>query len=408
MAFWNNWRSDRPTKRVAVDESLVDVAGRIRVANPRILFNGNLSLGKSALLWDEIVYGTGTSTFVSSDICVNLAVATTGDYVIRQTRSSFNYQADKPLRADMTGICPKATGVIARMGPFRGYLRDTYEPYDGLFLECNNGVAYLCECKGGNITRVPQSEWNCDKLDGTGPSGQTIDFSKMLLMAVEYEWLGIGNVRWSFMMDGTYVTAHVSRHANLYATTYIRCATLPLRYEIRSTGGSATMRQQCCSMTADGGEGNFGITGCVDNDGNQISIAVGVKRPIVLARINPLYPEHAVEPVGIYLINSAANTKFRWALVWNPTVVGTPNWVDFPSSAVQTWTGTGAETVSAEGLVMDAGYADSSLRTASSSPRTSMQCGVTCSGYSDIIGLFVESTSGTCLISGGIQMRQLL
>ena len=40
--------------------------------------------------------------------------------------------------------------------------------------------------------RVPQSKWNLDKLDGTGPSGYTFNTSRMQMIGIEYSWYGAG------------------------------------------------------------------------------------------------------------------------------------------------------------------------------------------------------------------------
>ena len=39
---------------------------------------------------------------------------------------------------------------------------------------------------------IPQSTWNIDKADGTGPSGYTIDVSKMQMIGFQYTWYGAG------------------------------------------------------------------------------------------------------------------------------------------------------------------------------------------------------------------------
>jgi len=47
----------------------------------------------------------------------------------------------------------------------------------------------------GTETRVPQYQWNGDKLDGTGHSGLTLDTSKAQILWTDVEWLGLGTVR---------------------------------------------------------------------------------------------------------------------------------------------------------------------------------------------------------------------
>ena len=87
----------------------------------------------------------------------------------------------------------------------------------------------------GTETRVPQTEWNIDKLDGTGVSGITLDPSKAQIMWTDIEWLGLGTVRVGFVIDGQFIHCHSFHHANKIQSTYMTTASLPLRYEIANT-----------------------------------------------------------------------------------------------------------------------------------------------------------------------------
>ena len=46
--------------------------------------------------------------------------------------------------------------------------------------------------------RIPQSQWNVDKCDGTGVSGFNIDFTKTQLSFIDFQWLGVGRVLCGF------------------------------------------------------------------------------------------------------------------------------------------------------------------------------------------------------------------
>jgi hypothetical protein len=55
-------------------------------------------------------------------------------------------------------------------------------------------------------TVVPQTNWNIDKLDGTGISGITLDISKAQILWMDIEWLGLGTVRIGFVINGNLFT----------------------------------------------------------------------------------------------------------------------------------------------------------------------------------------------------------
>ena len=86
----------------------------------------------------------------------------------------------------------------------------------------------------------PQSEWNLDKLDGTGPSGYNFDVTKMQMIGMQYSWYAAGFIE--FMLrgaDGKFVFFHRIRNSNLNTEAYMRTANLPVRYEVENVGAKS-------------------------------------------------------------------------------------------------------------------------------------------------------------------------
>lgn len=80
--------------------------------------------------------------------------------------------------------------------------------------------------------KIPQSQWNIDKMDGTGPSGYNIDLSKMQMFYIDYSWYGAGFIRWGFRgIDGNVFYCHKLANNNVNAEAYMRSGNLPARYE---------------------------------------------------------------------------------------------------------------------------------------------------------------------------------
>lgn len=91
-------------------------------------------------------------------------------------------------------------------------------------------------------TRVPQSQFNIDKLDGTGPSGFTVDLGKMQMVGLQYTWYGAGFI--DFMMrgsDGNWVYAHRIKNNNINTEAYMRSGNLPVRYSIENEGAVSSL-----------------------------------------------------------------------------------------------------------------------------------------------------------------------
>jgi hypothetical protein len=91
-------------------------------------------------------------------------------------------------------------------------------------------------------TRIPQSQFNIDKLDGTGASGFTVDLGKMQMIGLQYTWYGAGFI--DFMMrgsDGNWVYAHRIKNNNVNTEAYMRSGNLPVRYSIENEGALSSL-----------------------------------------------------------------------------------------------------------------------------------------------------------------------
>ena len=81
-------------------------------------------------------------------------------------------------------------------------------------------------------TVIPTSQFNIDRLDGTGPSGYNIDLTKMQMFYIDYSWYGAGFIRWGVRgPDGNVVYCHKMINNNVNYLAYMRSGNLPGRYE---------------------------------------------------------------------------------------------------------------------------------------------------------------------------------
>ena len=92
--------------------------------------------------------------------------------------------------------------------------------------------ATFVACSKTSETKIPQSQWNLDPCDGTGPSGYNIDLSKMQMYYIDYSWYGAGFVRWGLRgPDGNVIYVHKQKNNNVNTEAYMRSGNLPARYE---------------------------------------------------------------------------------------------------------------------------------------------------------------------------------
>ena len=81
-------------------------------------------------------------------------------------------------------------------------------------------------------TRTPQSQWNLDRCDGTGPSGYRIDLTRMQMFYMDYSWYGAGVIRWGVRAtNGQIIWCNQQQNNNRQYEAYVRSGNLPAHYE---------------------------------------------------------------------------------------------------------------------------------------------------------------------------------
>ena len=86
-------------------------------------------------------------------------------------------------------------------------------------------------------TKIPQSEWNLDKADGTGPTGYYLNLNRIQMAYMDYSWYGAGKVRFGFKdQNGNVKYVHAFIHNNKFTEAYLRSGNLPARYDIQNIG----------------------------------------------------------------------------------------------------------------------------------------------------------------------------
>jgi hypothetical protein len=257
----------------------MDAFGRQRVSNPLTLFDSSHRY-RDNNLWSTGITGTASATFILNEGLVNLTVNNaSGAEVIRETTKVFSYQPGKSLLVLNTFVpaTPKAN-LRQRVGYFG--------TDNGMYFEINGTTPYFVErsLSTGTQTEVSQSNWNGDKLNGTGESGITLDTTKAQIIWMDIEWLGLGSVRMGFIINGQFILCHSFHHANIINSTYITTASLPLRYELTNTGNTSsnsTMKQVCSTVISEGGYELRGL---------QQAISIPINSPRTLGTAGTFYP----------------------------------------------------------------------------------------------------------------------
>lgn len=312
----------------------IDAFNRLKVSNPFTLFDSQHRYQPNDK-WDSFGVTGGTFSYAVNESAINLIAGTTvGSKITRETKRVFPYQPGKALEVYNTFAfnAPKE-GLRQRVGYF-GITGGATSgvPYNGIYLEQSGSTLSINLVSASlNTTRtIPQSEWNEDKFDGTGSSGRTLDITKTNILWTDIEWLGVGDVRVGFFVDGRPVTAHTFHNDNEYSTTYMTTACLPIRYEIENlTGqtGSSQMKQICSSVISDGGYEGFSRRYNISNDATPMNLALtGTYYPVASIRLNSNRLDSIIVPSNISSIVTT-NSWIHYRIVLNGTFTGTaPTW----------------------------------------------------------------------------------
>lgn len=345
---------------VVVTATNSDAFGRVRVSNPYTLFEYSSITGKNEMLIDEATSGGGTSTWNGASYVDMYVPASAGASVIRQSHEYIMYQPGKSKLIYMTGVLYAdlaSTSITARIG--------TFDASMGIFVEMNNGIISVNLRNNALVrtaTRVApagsEGIW-LDPLDGTGPSGVTVDFTKAQIYAFDFEWLGVGQVRCGIVIGGQLIYYYTFTNINYLIAPYIRTAKLPLRYEITSNGSGNSMHMICGAVISEGGITPIGKTFISGDYTTGIVIDTGVNfRALIALRLRSA-DEHKYVTVKIKnldIFNTTNNTFGSWKLLLNPTVTA-PTWANFDTtnSSVQIGTWASSTTVTG-GRVLASNY----------------------------------------------------
>jgi hypothetical protein len=399
------------------DGTLTDAFGRVRISALRALFASKQIRDNDSLFWDEDeVSGTGTSSSysIATAATVLSVSATTAGHIVRQTYQRFNYQPGKSQIIRMTGVLSlSGSGAGNTMG------LGLYDDDNGVFFRDNEGtrqVVIRSSVSGSAVdTAVDQSNWD-DPMDGTGPSGITVDWTKAQIFAFDFEWLGVGAVRFCLDIDGRLYIVHQINHANNADAVYMSTPNLPLRYEIENdgTGAAGSVKTICTTVASEDGTEDLGVERWMSTGSGDIAAsAAGTVYAVLGIRLKTTALGGVVFPRAISLLNSAGD-DYEWLLLMNPTISGSPSWSDEVNMSIQSATGDtsgspSATSVTALGHVMDGGYIKAGNQAGSlSAPiKCLRRIGAAIDGTRDELWLCVRPLSSNATILGGMSVREV-
>jgi hypothetical protein len=386
------------TGTVTLPGTYFDAFGRQRVSQPYTLFDSQNRYAADNQ-FDVSTTGTGATSFLTNEAAVKMEVTGAGvGSVTRQSYRSFPYQPGKGLLVLATFVMDSSTS--ANLTQQVGY----YNAQNGVFFKRNGSTNsfVLRSYVTGTVSdarTVNQTDWNGDKLDGTGESGFTLDPSKAQILWMDFEWLGVGSIRCGFIINGQYIVCHTFNNANDISNVYMTTAILPVRYEISTTTSAvaASMKSICCSVVSEGGFEQTSIDHVARRTTSFTNIDTAAFYPIVSIRLASGRTGAVVLPNRTQFL-PLTSQNYEVALVKNTTLTGATWAATVPSDSNVDYDV--AATAMSGGTIVQTDYVTSTgsggtINTASTvSYNWDLQLGATISGTSDTYTLGVRTVSG--------------
>jgi len=271
------------------DGAQLDAFNRLRVSSPVGLFDEKQINDNSHLVFTTQLTGSATAPWSYNRASTALTVTTaSGDRAIRQSRQYFSYIPGRSQVVFMTAILGANKN---NCNQYVGYGDDL----NGLFFSWQGdqfGIVTRTSTSGVAVdTFIPKSEFNIDTLDGFGPSEHVIELTKAQIFYIDFQWLGVGRVRFGMVKNGVVIPVHQMLNTNNITSVYMRTPSLPVRYEIINTGvtTSGTVLESICTSVASEGAG--APNGYDFSAGNGITTrAITTRAPLFAIRLKNAFP----------------------------------------------------------------------------------------------------------------------
>jgi hypothetical protein len=334
----------------------IDAGGRVRTSNFTTLFDGKILNSDNVYLFDN--QGTGATAYANNKF--NLSV-NSGQYVVRQTTQFFPYFSGKSQFVECTfDNFQIEANTVKRVGYFSS---NTVAPfatnYDGFYLE-NDGTTFRLKAERLGITtiNIPWTSWDNYNLISS------YNWSNFTVLAFDFLWLGGAVLRIYLKTDLGFILAHTMNYSGNSTDTFIASPNQPVRYEIRSTTGTGSLRYICSQVATEGSISESGYNNSVKSlstvaiSSNTIA-SIGTVYPLKAIRKKTTNRDNAIRISGLGVFVSSAADIVIWSLQLNPVLSAPLTWIGVTNSAIEEANGSAAAaiaiTVTTPGRVLASG-----------------------------------------------------
>tara|TARA_Y100000310_G_scaffold243676_1_gene248249 strand:- start:20551 stop:21816 length:1266 start_codon:yes stop_codon:yes gene_type:complete len=378
--------------------------GRLKASLPSVIYEFNFIENARLDLFDTSVSNGGTVTYDQQEATRNLNVTTAnGSQAVLQTFQRIKYTPGQQNSVIMVNQFQPKANVTQEMS-YADALDGFYFRMTGLTFS----VGIRSSVSGSVVeNNVPQSSFNGDKLDGTGESGATADFTKPIIFFVQFQWLGAGAVYFWAAIGDKLILMHTILHSNLISSTkYMRNATLPLRYRITNTGATAsatTLKVSCGASISEGTSTFFAQKRFVKNQTEKSLSSNGSFVPLVAIRLKALSLTSNLNPIKASVF-SASLDGLLFEIVKGGTLTG-GTWTDVDAqSSAQVNLSATAHT---GGIILDGDFVAADLTATYKTIGNAQKIGKFINGDSEILVLRARSLNNNADCFGALSFEEI-
>lgn len=296
--------------------------GTLMVGEPVTLRDYEFPYGIEAQDFSKKIEGASSIEWERKSVTVKMTTGTnTGD--LTQMTSNYYHDYTPGTGTMMEFTCQVGDsgkdGVVRRWG--------YYDDNNGFFFELNGTDLFVVlrsnSADGTTVTeqRIPQSQWNQDRLDGSNSINFDLDVTKGNIFWIDFQWLGAGRIRYGVIEpSGARLLCHTIENANTNSVyPYSRTGTLPIRWEQFNQSPSASsseLRVACCAVKSTSKVSKIGDLRTADTGVQTVTAAggtmiVGAIRPALLFKDEHNRTKMRVKGVNFANMSADAFVQFR-------------------------------------------------------------------------------------------------
>jgi hypothetical protein len=289
-----------------------DAGGRTRVSQITTLLDGK-TLGIDDTLSFESV-GTGTTSFANNKVTLSVA---SGEYEIRQTKRFHPYFSGKAQLVECTfDSFDTEANLVKRAGYFSSSAVAPYTAnFDGFFLEDDGTKKVLKAFRNGTQTVSVDFE-DMDNYELVS----SYNWNNFTVIAFDFLWLGGAVLRFWLKTELGFVLVHTVNYSGTAEDTFTLSPNQPLRYEIRSSTGTGSLRYICSQVATEGSVNESGKPLSIFNATSISTPSVGTIYALKSIKKQSTYRDTAIQIVNISVGITATTDAGIVMLLVNPTL----------------------------------------------------------------------------------------